>query len=284
MDSGQSVTYNASNAYPTNYGVVIYHADNLGSGSHQLVLTNLPGSSGQSLSVDYAQLWTIARYFAMNYVRVTPQGVFQIFVNAPTSYMIEIVAILRRRAIAGIVIAVAAAVLGAGAAIFFYRRWKAAMASQHDLYRIYTPQQQPPESATAAPTGFSSSLETRSNATLLRNDTTIQTFAGRAQQPDNNPAAQYDAVGPISSGSRDSRSIIDTGSSPAQSPVDEGLGRRPLPEAPGGGLSLSDEFPKLASSRRAQSMMTVDRSSIAPSEVPPPNYTQATRNTATAHE
>ena len=68
MDSAQSMTYNASNAYPTNYGVVIYHADNLGAGSHQLVLTNLPGSSGLSLGVDYAQLWTIARYLTMNSV------------------------------------------------------------------------------------------------------------------------------------------------------------------------------------------------------------------------
>lgn len=66
LDGGNSVTYNATNAYPTNYGVVIYHADNLGSSSHQLVLTNLPAGSGQSLGVDYAQLWTIAKYFAMN--------------------------------------------------------------------------------------------------------------------------------------------------------------------------------------------------------------------------
>jgi hypothetical protein len=202
-------------------------------------------------------------------------------------------------AIVGIVIAVVAAVLSAGAAIFFYRRWKAALATQRDLYRAYTPQQRPPESATVAPTGFSSSLET-SNASLMRNDTSIQAFSGRAQQPANNLAAQHDGAVPIASGSRDSRSIIDI---PTQSPVDEvcrfrlvnysqdveinvyaqGLGRRPLPEAPGGGLSLSDEFPKLASSRRRPSMMTVDRSSIAVSEVPPPNYTQATRNAATAH-
>lgn len=130
-------------------------------------------------------------------------------------------------AIAGIVIAVVAAILGAGAAIFFYRRWKAALATHHDLYRIYTPPQQPPGSATVAPTGVSSSLETRSDATLLRNDTSIQGFAGRAQQLANNPAARYDGVGPISSGSRDSRSIVDTGSSPTQSPVDEVRRSRP---------------------------------------------------------
>lgn len=66
LDSDQAVTYNATNAYPTNYGVMIYHADNLGSGSHQILLTNLPASSGQILTVDYAQLWTTVKYSAMN--------------------------------------------------------------------------------------------------------------------------------------------------------------------------------------------------------------------------
>lgn len=62
LDGGKSVTYNATNAYPTNYGVVIYHSDNLGTGAHQLVLTNLPETNGQYLSIDYAQLWTVAKY------------------------------------------------------------------------------------------------------------------------------------------------------------------------------------------------------------------------------
>ncbi|KAF8552501.1 hypothetical protein OG21DRAFT_1415960 [Imleria badia] len=66
LDSGQTVQYNASTIYPTNYGVMIYYADNLGPGSHKLVLTNLPATSGQSLSIDYAQLWTIAKYFAIH--------------------------------------------------------------------------------------------------------------------------------------------------------------------------------------------------------------------------
>ncbi|KAF8441344.1 hypothetical protein L210DRAFT_3536931, partial [Boletus edulis BED1] len=149
------------------------------------------------------------------------------------------------------------------------------MATQQDLYRAINPQQRLLASATVAPTGFSSSLENRSNASLLRNDTSIQASSARVQQPVNNDAAQYDAVvpahPPVASGSRDSRSIV----------VDEGLGRRPLPEAPGGGLSLSNELPKLANSQRHQSIMTADHS-IAFSEVPP-NYTQATGNAATTH-
>jgi hypothetical protein len=62
LDGGPTVQYNASNAYPTNYGVTIYHADNLGPGTHQIVLTNLPDTSSQYVTIDYAQLWTIARY------------------------------------------------------------------------------------------------------------------------------------------------------------------------------------------------------------------------------
>ena len=62
LDGGNSITYNATNAYPTNYGVTIYHADNLGPGTHQIVLTNLPAASGQYLTIDYAQLWTTTKY------------------------------------------------------------------------------------------------------------------------------------------------------------------------------------------------------------------------------
>ena len=120
-------------------------------------------------------------------------------------------------AIAGIVIAVVAAVLSAGLAFLFYRRWKDALATHQDLYRVYALQQRgPPESSTAPPTGFSSSLETRSNASLLRIDNAAQLSRGRTQQPANNQGAVQ-----ISPGARDSRSIIGSVSSPPQSPVDE---------------------------------------------------------------
>ena len=54
---------------------MIYHADNLGPGSHQLVLTNLPDASEQIpqfLGIDYAQLWSIAEYFAINPIIHSP--------------------------------------------------------------------------------------------------------------------------------------------------------------------------------------------------------------------
>jgi len=65
LDGGEIIQYNASNIYPTNYGVMIYHADNLGSGTHQLLLTNLPAVTSQSLTIDYAQLWTATEYVAI---------------------------------------------------------------------------------------------------------------------------------------------------------------------------------------------------------------------------
>ncbi|KAF8452846.1 hypothetical protein L210DRAFT_3639295 [Boletus edulis BED1] len=262
LDGGQTVQYNASSIYPTNYGLMIYHADNLGPGSHQLVLTNLPATSGQSFCIDYAQLWTLVN-------TGTPlPNTSDVSQNKFSS-----------GAIAGIVVAVVAAVLSAGAALLFYRRWKAAMATQRDLYRAITPQQRHLASAAVAST---SSLETRNNAKLSQNDTSIRNLSARLQQLANNDAAQYDsdavvpAYPPVASGPRNSRSIVP----PTQSAVDEAMGRiRPVSEAPAGGKSLADRFSKLVTSQR-QSIMTADQSSIAVSEVLP-SYTRETGNAAT---
>lgn len=235
LDGGQAIQYNASHAYPTNYGVMIYHADNLGSGTHQLLLTNLPGVTGQSLTIDYAQLWTTAEYIAIEFMIHSLLinlyflqcyrnfGLHKVcsknLVNAAASLLDH--SQLSSGAIAGIAIAAAVAVLSAGVAIFFYRRWKTALATHQDLYRVYTSQRPPPDLATVPPTGVSSSLETRSNASLVRNDPSIQALSGRVQQPANNHAAQYHGAVPVTSGSRNSRSVIDTVSSSSQPPADE---------------------------------------------------------------
>ncbi|KAG2361343.1 hypothetical protein BDR07DRAFT_1287489 [Suillus spraguei] len=55
LDSQPAYQYNAS-TYLTFYEVMLYHADNLGPGQHQLTLMNLPDTNGQSLNIDYAQL------------------------------------------------------------------------------------------------------------------------------------------------------------------------------------------------------------------------------------
>ena len=127
-------------------------------------------------------------------------------------------------AIAGIVVAVAVAVLSAGTALFFHRRWKAAMATQTDLYRAYTLRRRVPESAGVAPVGFSSSLKARTNASALRSDTSAQAFSGRAPQSSNNHAARYrlsHGAAPTASGLRDSRSIVGALNSTIPSAGDE---------------------------------------------------------------
>ncbi|KAG6331383.1 hypothetical protein ID866_7706 [Astraeus odoratus] len=53
LDAGQATTYNATTSLPF-YGVTLFYADNLGTGQHQLTITNLPASSGQELAIDYA--------------------------------------------------------------------------------------------------------------------------------------------------------------------------------------------------------------------------------------
>ncbi|KAG2079074.1 hypothetical protein BDR04DRAFT_997386 [Suillus decipiens] len=55
LDSQQAIQYNAT-TYLTFYEVMLYHADNLGPGQHQLTLINLPETDGQTLNIDYALL------------------------------------------------------------------------------------------------------------------------------------------------------------------------------------------------------------------------------------
>lgn len=55
LDSQQAAQYNAT-TYLTFYEVMLYHADNLGPGQHQLTITNLPETNGQTLNIDYALL------------------------------------------------------------------------------------------------------------------------------------------------------------------------------------------------------------------------------------
>ncbi|KAF9233527.1 hypothetical protein BU15DRAFT_80018 [Melanogaster broomeanus] len=245
LDGGEIMTYNGS-TFLTNYGVTLYHADNLGPGQHQMVLTNMPSTNGQSLSIDYAKLWNLSSGSSPNTSSSS---------GSPNT--------LSSGAIVGIVIPAVAAVLAAGAAFFFYRRWKAAVATQSDLYRVYTPQRnQETAIATTVATTFSSS----------------QALSRRSHQQldDQYQGAQYHGRTGITSD--ESESLMENVGMigpPTESSVDEGLNRRPLPEAPGGGLSLSAEIPKLARSHRRESLQTANRHSG--STLPPPDYTQATQ-------
>jgi len=64
LDGGQAVTYNGTAFLPF-YGVTLFHADSLGTGSHELIITNLPNTNGLTLSIDYALVSSVARYFRL---------------------------------------------------------------------------------------------------------------------------------------------------------------------------------------------------------------------------
>ncbi|EGO00224.1 hypothetical protein SERLA73DRAFT_52082 [Serpula lacrymans var. lacrymans S7.3] len=61
LDGGGAETFNAT-AFMYYPQTMLYHADNLGSGSHQLTVTNLPAQNGQYLNIDYAEVLTLSRY------------------------------------------------------------------------------------------------------------------------------------------------------------------------------------------------------------------------------
>jgi len=123
-------------------------------------------------------------------------------------------------AIAGIAVVAAIAILALAAAFFFYRRWKSAQAASQDLYRIHTPQH-PPVNGNM---GASSSVETRSNASLIRNDNSSPGTSWRSyQQPDSDYQTVQRGGGRRVPSSIDSRipTVGEVIHSPIQSPVDE---------------------------------------------------------------
>jgi len=66
LDGGPSSSFN-STKYAAYQQVLLYYADNLGPGSHNVTIVNQPALSGQSLAIDYAVVDTVpsvpTRYF-----------------------------------------------------------------------------------------------------------------------------------------------------------------------------------------------------------------------------
>lgn len=52
LDGGSSSTFNATK-FADHQQVLLYYADNLGPGSHNVKIVNQPALSGQSLNIDY---------------------------------------------------------------------------------------------------------------------------------------------------------------------------------------------------------------------------------------
>jgi hypothetical protein len=279
LDSQQAIQYNAT-AYLTFYEVMLYHADNLGPGQHQLTLTNLPETNGQTLNIDYALL-TSSSNSSSSSSSGSSSGTSPSSVNAVSTSKG-----LSSGAIAGIVVAIGVALCASAAAFFFYRRWKSAQAASQDLYRIHTPQH-PPENAYV---GTSSSVETRSDASLVRQHTfspsTSQSTSWQSyQQADYDSQRLSRTTGGVHAPSSGMPTVDEVVENLAtQSPVDEaGTSRRPLPDAPGTRqnifqLPVPDDsmgISKVTTVQRRASMQSA--SATIGDTLPPPDYMQATR-------
>ncbi|OJA07835.1 hypothetical protein AZE42_06353 [Rhizopogon vesiculosus] len=273
LDSGQANTFNAT-AYLTFYEVMLYHADNLGPGQHQLTLTNLPDSNGQTLDIDYAVLLASSSSSSSNSSSST-SGTSSSSDNAASTG-------LGSGAIAGIVIVAVIAILALAAAFFFYRRWKSAQAASQDLYRVHTPQRP----SGLANVGASSSVKTRSSASLVRHEISSPGTSWQSnQQPDyDHQIAQRTGHGRYVPSSSDSRipTVDEAMISPIQPPVDEsGNSRRPLPEAPGTQRNIfqqpvPNESLGISKASAVQHRASMQSTSASVNDLPP-NYMQAIR-------
>ncbi|EIW83004.1 hypothetical protein CONPUDRAFT_121279 [Coniophora puteana RWD-64-598 SS2] len=276
LDNGPPTSFNATRQM-TYYRSMLYHADNLGSGQHQLNLVNLPESTVQFLNIDYALISSLAS-----------SG------NSVASGQFSLAATNTNRippgAIAGIVIPIVAALIGAALAVLFFRRWKMAEAARNDLYRVYSPQRDPrqPHYSTG---GSSYATETRSNSNLVRNDvyagasTVSHTSYLRSPQDYGYQGSQQVTAYPDYNHGEYAReprmedTVLTPSRSVSQSTVarHEEPVRRPLPEAPAGPSPFASEKAggsavsgavQAGGSRRISASDTI-------ADMPPPNYVQA---------
>ncbi|KAG1861612.1 hypothetical protein DFJ58DRAFT_872394 [Suillus subalutaceus] len=271
LDSQQATQYNAT-AYLTFYEVMLYHADNLGAGQHQLTLANLPETIGQTLNIDYALLTSSSN--SSTSPETPPSSVDAVSASNGLS----------SGAIAGIAVAVGVALCALAAAFFFYRRWRSAQAASRDLYRIDTPEHSPKNTYM----GVSSSVET-SDASLIRQHTLSQ---GTSQSTSSQSYQQADYDSRRSSRTANGLHAPSSGmptvdevveSSAIQSPFDEpGTSHRPLPEAPGTRqnifqLPVPDDSMGISKVTTVQRRASMQSASVTIGDtLPPPDYMQAT--------
>ncbi|KAG2132465.1 uncharacterized protein EDB93DRAFT_1176770 [Suillus bovinus] len=275
LDSQKTIQYNAT-TYLTFYEVMLYHADNLGPGQHQLTLVNLPETIGQTLNIDYALLTSSSNSSSSSGSPTSGSGGSS---GTSTSSVDEVSTSTRlgSGAIAGIVVAVGVALCASAAAFFFYWRWKSAHAASQDLYRIRTPQHSPEN----ANMGASSSVETRSNASLVRQEDTLS----RGTSWQSYQQADYDSQRSSRTANRlhapnPSMPTVDE----VEYPVDEsGTSRRPLPDAPGTRqnifqLPVPDDSMGISKASPVQRRASMQTASTNIGDIPPPpDYMQATR-------
>lgn len=245
LDGGNVSKYNGTAFLPF-YGVTLFHADNLGSGQHNLTLTNVPAAANQQLCIDYALVSTLSGSDTTTSSSSSLSG------SSTTSKQ------LSSGAIAGIVVASAAAALGFVLAFFFYRKWKASEAAQNQLYSIHTTQR-PPE----APVAFSTSIDTRSGASPVQDGLSLSPSARAYQR---SPGFSVGTTYLPGSGASQS------GSEPASQTLASPQAR-PLPDTPGDGSSSSSRPLKSVVALHTQNAEAIRSPSPAVTDLPP-NYNQ----------
>lgn len=159
LDGGNATQYNGTAFLPF-YGVTLFHADNLGSGQHQVTLTNTASVTGQQLSIDYAIVSTLSGDTSSNSI----------------SYQ------LSTGDIVGITFCGAIAVLAFFLAFSLWRKLKGFKELNDQLYDIGITRE-PPGTLMA----FSTSMETRL-AGLVRRDASSM------------PDAELPSLGAVSEG------------------------------------------------------------------------------------
>ncbi|KAI6039734.1 hypothetical protein EDC04DRAFT_3140744 [Pisolithus marmoratus] len=248
LDGGNVSAYNGTAFLPF-YGVPLFHGDNLGPGQHNVTLTNVPAAAQQQLCIDYALVSTLSND------TITTSALSS--GNTGSTQ-------LSSGAIAGIVVASAAAALGFALAFFFYRKWKASEAAQNQLYSIHTTQRLP-----ETPVAFSTSVDTRGGAGLVQDERDGPSLSPtRAYQPSPGLLVGTTYV-PGSSASQ-------SGSELRSQTLASGnvtLFGRPLPDSPGDGGSSSSRLLKSGGALHTQNAEAARSPSPAGTDLPP-NYTQ----------
>ncbi|KAH7927506.1 hypothetical protein BV22DRAFT_1031695 [Leucogyrophana mollusca] len=273
LDGGEAVQFNATQ-FMLYTQTMLYYADNLGSGSHRLMITNLPDQDGQYLSVDYAQVTSLAS--AGSTVNPSPAS------SGSARYASTTNAV-GTGGIAGIVVCIAAALVAALAAFFFYRKWKGALAREQDIYQLYTP----PTGSTKepAPAGTRASHDALAESLVPSNGYFLQQH-GHGQGPirvETRHVSQSTYTSRTSPITEPQSSVM----SPVMSSEDEHIHRRALPVTPTSfhmkqGRTSLPPLPLVASEKmevaQGGGMTSGDSSrNSRAAELPPPNYVQATR-------
>lgn len=194
LDGGNATQYNGTAFLPF-YGVTLFHADNLGSGQHQVTLTNTASVTGQQLSIDYAIVSTLSSDTSSNSI----------------SYQ------LSTGDIVGITFCGAIAVLAFFLAFSLWRKLKGFKELNDQLYDIGITRESP-----GTLVAFSTSMETRP-ASLVRRDASSM------------PDAELPSLGAVSEGVTPfpiSPGPSDSISQPSGKPLPETRRQRGPPSTP----------------------------------------------------